>query len=515
MSNVQSALRSLVVYAICIPAAIFLGYLLTDPLQRQTFVTVSLVFAFLCFPLLIRFHYPLMLMLWNATAVLFFVPGRPAIGAAAIAFSFLVSLSRRSLDRRFQFLKVPSVTRPLIAFALIVVVTAQLTGGIGLRAFGGEVYGGKRYLLLLLSIVGYFAITAYRIPPERAKLYVALFFLGGVTNLVGDLFPILVSWMPFLFWLFPIFSTETGTIELGSTRLVGLSAASAAVFCFMLAKYGIRGLILSGKPLRFITFVVLSAAGLLGGFRSTLLFMLICFAFQFFLEGLHRTKLLPVLALCGLLTATLAVPFASKLPFTIQRALAVLPVPLDPLARYSAKVSSDWRLNMWKAVLPQVPQYLLLGKGLGFSRADYDSTKELAFQTRAISGDQIGAALAGDYHNGPLSVVIPFGIWGFIAFVWFLVAGYRVLYQNYRFGDPGLHIINAFLLADFITRTFMFFVIVGGITSDMLHFAAVVGLSVSLNGGVSRPATIIDESSPEPKPLPSFMTRPRPALGRR
>jgi hypothetical protein len=260
--------------------------------------------------------------------------------------------------------------------------------------------------------------------------------------------------------------------------------------------------------------VVFSGAGLLGGFRSTLLFMLVCFALQFFLEGLHRTKLLPVLALCGLLTATLALPFASKLPFTIQRALAVLPVPLDPVARYSAKVSSEWRLKMWKAVLPQVPQYLLLGKGLGFSRADYDSTMEVAFQTHVISEDQIGAALAGDYHNGPLSVVIPFGIWGLIAFIWFLVAGYRVLSQNYHFGDPALRIINAFLLADFITRTFMFFVVVGGITSDMLHFAAVVGLSVSLNGGVSRPATITEETAPEPKPLPSFMTRPRPALGR-
>ena len=511
MSNIQSALRSLVVYAVCIPVAIFLGYVLTNPLQRQSFIVVSVVFAMLCSPLLIRYHYPLMLLLWNATAVLFFIKGQPTIGAAATALSLLLSVTRRSLDRRYQFLKVPSVTRPLIAMTLVVLITAELTGGIGLRALGGEVYGGKRYLLLLLAIMGYFAITAYRIPPERAKLYVALFFLGGMTNLIGDLFPVLVSWMPFLFWLFPVFSTATGEIEFGLTRLAGLSAASAAVFCFMLARYGVQGIF--SKPMRLISFVVFSAVGLLGGFRSAFLFMFLCFTFQFFIEGLHRTKLLPILALCGVLMAALAVPFTSKLPFTIQRSLAVLPVPVDPIARLDAQTSSNWRLNMWKAVLPQVPQYLLLGKGLGFSRADFDSTREFAFQANVFSADQMGAALAGDYHNGPLSVVIPFGIWGFIAFLWFLLAGFRVLLSNHRFGDPALRIINAFLLADFITRVFMFFVVVGGLTGDMLHLAAVVGLSVSLNGGVARPELATEEAVPEPKPVPSFMTRPRPALG--
>jgi len=44
-------------------------------------------------------------------------------------------------------------------------------------AFGGEVAGGKRYFYLLLAIIGYFALTAQRIPRERANLYVALFFL--------------------------------------------------------------------------------------------------------------------------------------------------------------------------------------------------------------------------------------------------------------------------------------------------------------------------------------------------
>ena len=40
---------------------------------------------------------------------------------------------------------------------------------------------------------------------------------------------------------------------------------------------------------------------------------------------------------------------------------------LDPEARQAAEDTVDWRVNMWKALLPQVPKHLLLGKGLAIS----------------------------------------------------------------------------------------------------------------------------------------------------
>ena len=73
MSNVHTLLRSLIIYAICIPLAVFLGYLLSDPLDRGSFVTVTVLLAVLCAPLLIRFHYPLMILSWNMIAILFFL----------------------------------------------------------------------------------------------------------------------------------------------------------------------------------------------------------------------------------------------------------------------------------------------------------------------------------------------------------------------------------------------------------------------------------------------------------
>src|SRR2546428_13711322 len=55
--------------------------------------------------------------------------------------------------------------------------------------------------------------------------------------------------------------------------------------------------------------------------------------------------------------------------------------------------------------------------------------------------------LVGDYHNGPISVISPFGIFGVLAFGWFLVAGLRALHRNYQFGHPAYRQMNRFLLA--------------------------------------------------------------------
>ena len=93
------------------------------------------------------------------------------------------------------------------------------------------------------------------------------------------------------------------------------------------------------------------------------------------------------------------------------------------------------------------------------------------------------AWMAGDYHNGPLSVIMPLGIWGVIGFIWFLVAAIKMLSKNYKLGDPSLLNLNRFLLVVFIAHTIHFFIFFGSLYSDMFFFTGIVGLSVSLNGG--------------------------------
>jgi choline-glycine betaine transporter len=95
--------------------------------------------------------------------------------------------------------------------------------------------------------------------------------------------------------------------------------------------------------------------------------------------------------------------------------------------------------------------------------------------------------LSGDYHSGPFSLLIPFGIWGVLAFLAFIILALRVLYRNYRHGDAGLLRINTFLLSYFVAKLVFFLGVFGAIHLDVAVFAGIVGLSVSFNGGMCQP----------------------------
>jgi hypothetical protein len=116
-----------------------------------------------------------------------------------------------------------------------------------------------------------------------------------------------------------------------------------------------------------------------------------------------------------------------------------------------------------------------------------------------------GAILVGNYHNGPLSVLLSFGIWGAIGWLWFLAASIRALHYNYKYGEESLQKVNTFLLAYFVARTIFFFLIFGDFRLDFAHFLGVVGLGLALNGGIRKPA-------PTPTLAKPIVIRPRPAL---
>ena len=121
--------------------------------------------------------------------------------------------------------------------------------------------------------------------------------------------------------------------------------------------------------------------------------------------------------------------------------------------------------------------------------------------------------MAGDFHSGPLSVLISFGIWGVIGFLWFSVAALRLLHRNYLYGDESLKTINTFLLASFIAQLLIFLVIYGSFHFELFKFTGLVGLSVAINGGMCRkpaptPAAAVAETA-------SFGTiLPKPLFGR-
>ena len=474
------------IYSIALPAAIGVGYLLATPLELTSLAVVLVLTSTLCIPIFLRWYHPLMIFCWNATVTVFFLPGRPSLWMVMAVLGLGLAILNWIMDRQTWRQQVPAVSFTLILFALIVVITAKVAGGLGLYSFGSENYGGKGYFYILGAVAGYFALSSRAIPAAQAPLWVGVYFLAGLTAAVGDVLAHLGPSTYFLRLFFPggQFNGQTAAETSGAAgmlRLGGVSAACVVSYCFMLSRFGIRGIFDLGKPWRLLLFLLIIAASLLGGFRSVLAIMLMVFAVQFFFEGLLRTFLFPLFLIGGIIALLLLIPLADKLPASIQRTLSILPVAVDPAIRIQAENSARWRLEMWNDLLPDLHKYLIMGKGYSIDPTEMYLTDESV--KRGLLPEYANSMLAGDYHSGPLSLYVPFGSVGVIGFALFLFASTRVLYRNYRYGDPALARINTFLLSLFVARIIAFVFIFGAISSELYCFTGLIGLSVALNGG--------------------------------
>ena len=148
MNNAPDILKTLIVYAVIVPLALFVGYMLSNPLDTSTFIESGFVALVLLFPLLLKWHQPLLIVSWNLNAMLFFLPGRPYLWLAMAAISLGITVMQRATGGVKYLISVPQVTWSLAFMIAVVVFTAKMTG-LGLRTIGSEVYGGHHYFILL------------------------------------------------------------------------------------------------------------------------------------------------------------------------------------------------------------------------------------------------------------------------------------------------------------------------------------------------------------------------------
>lgn len=483
--------RKLLILALILPIAALVGYLLADPTEVESLAILGVVVCALVLPWVLKWHHPMLVFSWNASLIVFFLPGSPYLWMLMAVISLGVTALNRFLDPNFRLINVPLITWTLLLLGLVVILTAQLTGGFGIRSLGGSVYGGKKYYYIWFAILAYFALSCRPIPAAKASLYSGAFFASGVTAAFSTLVYVAgpAAWV-----LYSIFPTD-GAMHMvtqdfggdmfapGISRWSGFSFAGVAVFPLFFMRYGIRGLMDYTRPWRMTALLLVLGISMLSGFRSMLgLFGLLCIV-QFWNEGLFRSRLFPVLLFAGFLGFVALIPLARHLPLSMQRSLSSLPIPVSQVARGDAEVSTKWRQDMWKMAEPEVGRYFWLGKGFTASSRAYFMESESV--KLGLARDYEMMILVGDYHSGWRSVMIPFGIWGMLAFLTFLGAGLRVLWINRSKGDPKLQRINLFLLSYFIAKGVFFFAIFGALSSDLFTFTGIIALSVSLNGGAA------------------------------
>ena len=485
MASTFAVTRNHLIFGVCLPFAVLLGYLLADINDPVSRVVIGISIAVLSFPLLMRWYHPLMILAWNSAAQVTFVPGAPTMWAFFSVVGLFFAVLNRSVNSENKFVHAPSLTIPLVLFAILIVVTAAMSGGVAIQTLGSSGRGGRFYFYILAAIAGYFALSSRTISPKHAYLVLAFFYLPGLgaalTHIAAHVGPV----AKLIYFFYPGEAdsdpfSQTQGLALGEVRFGGLTTASLAFFCWLLSRYGVKGVFDLARPWRLILFLGGISVGLLGGFRSHLIVVTLIFSILFIVEKLWRTKVMLLVTVFGVLFMVLLLGFADKLPTTIQRSFSFLPVGIDPLIKAQAESSSEWRINIWKSVIDEVPIYFFKGKGYNYS----DDDMYMAQFRMTYSGDTgaaQGAAIAGDYHNGPLSLLIPFGIYGLVIFMWIIAAGSLYLYKNYQQGLPELKVINGFLFACFTARAIFFFSVFGAIALELYVYTGILGLSVALN----------------------------------
>src|SRR6516162_11417832 len=129
MANTFVVSRAQLVYVLCLPLAVVLGYLLADPMQLGSVAIIGVVLGVLCVPIFIRWYHPLLILGWLSAVQPFFLPGQPSLWMLLALAGIIFALLNRFVSPDARFIEVPSLTRPMLFLLAVVLFTSLMRGG--------------------------------------------------------------------------------------------------------------------------------------------------------------------------------------------------------------------------------------------------------------------------------------------------------------------------------------------------------------------------------------------------
>jgi hypothetical protein len=483
--------RSVLIFALCLPLAVLMGFMLSDPLAGGNMMVGGIVVIVMMLPLLIAYHHRALVWMASTYMNMYILKGQPQIWMILAGVSFVFAVVSKPLGKGLKPVWTREFVFSLLILSAVIFGTSVFTGGIGVRAMGSSTYGGRRYIFLLAGILGLFALTSQPLPRPTAEKDFTLYLLGPITAAFSNIAYMLGPSFYFLFLLFPVdmaigqAASEMDAFGMGSLqRINGFGPAGVAIVSWCFFKWGLAGVLKVNKPWRMIMLLAGFVICFASGFRSTMGIILLLALVQFFAEGLHRTRYAFALVAASLVIFVLLLGFADRLPLSAQRVISFLPVKVDERAAMDAKGSTEWRLEMWSMLRKDIPKYFWLGKGYVIDPTDLYFADESI--RRGFTTGYEFSIKAGDYHSGPFSVIIPFGIWGVLGLTWFFWVCMKITWHNYRFSEPELKKLNTFMFSLYVSRLIFFLFFFGSIEVDLWQMGSVAAISLCVNNGMRR-----------------------------
>jgi len=434
------------------------------------------------------------------------VPGTGSnIGAGMALSAGFIGLSIMELVfHRADTTPSGSPQRFALALAILLFGLASYRGW-GLKFLGSSLWGGMQYLQLIIGLLFFYYSRQIKLSERQLRWailgYLCMALLPVVLTFAVRRFP-MFSPLEALIRLGDIRVAEDLSPETGTQRIQGLGGAARPLFMLALLLFGWR-MKLSLNILGLVGAAFIFTG--ISGHRGPILEMMMM---GFFYVVLCWKKIPKSLRIKGVMTAgVLAVMLyvsAPFLPLAYQRSLSVLPgIKVNVSASRDALQTSDWRIEMWRKMLPMIPKYALIGRGVGFDLRE-------AYGAFTLSSDQTTKheffIATHNYHNGPLWAAIDLGGTGAILLFGFMIAsigryGRRSRWSYSPFLGAVYPVVYSAVLVSFIS-----FLGIYGDYQSVSHMA----LSVAILEVISKNGT--PASSPIRGPRPA---RRRPQFGER
>jgi hypothetical protein len=359
--------------------------------------------------------------------------------------------------------------RMVLGFALVMLATMAVRG-FGIMTMGSMAYGGMGYIYMLLWVSFYLICRQVKINDQQINNL--MIYLCAAT-LIPLILLVVVYVHPGLYRIVSSFTVISFTTiaEAVQTGEMGQSRwGPAAVLAQFVIYYALTAPFRKRSMHKRVILIVFAVfAVLISGFRSTLVSTFMTIVLWGIVRSKNKVLFITFIGVAILVFWGAAVLFVDYLPINMQRTVSFLPgVKIYGENAARAQGSIDWRVDVWKYAVTRIPEYLLIGRGFvadvtsaAWMQANYYTTVEFAW-------------MVSNYHNGPLSILLTFGLPGAIAFYGFLFAGVGYGIQKIRQYQIH-HDLYAYVLLQFFTmllcqKVFLYTFGMGEVRSDFPQF---------------------------------------------
>ena len=426
---------TLVVPLIFIPLVLFL-------LARR-----DLLFMMLCFLYFSTLRIPMM-------------EGQLELYHAAVSLYIVAALGAGAVRRRSISMNVPVFFA--ICFGLVVIYTMKFRGT-GFRLLGSGLWGGGRYVEILLGLSIFLVSDSIRLSLRRWKTaLVGMVAAGALPALAEVLYVYTKGATGFLYYVLqPIGVIGTAMQQMESGRMVRFTLMLQVSHIYMIPFF-LRKV---GRRLRLRNFFFPLLAMVLGGFsghRMVLLNVTLYIWVYLFLLSKRRVAYLLVSAVLASSSIFVLGQVAFIFPSAIQRMLSIIPfsnASADIIAEAGGTVT--WRILLWKDTIAEIPKYLWLGKGFAYS-IELESARDVRMWANAALW---WAKVQTAYHQGILSLLVGLGLPGLLAGSAFLLSLCRRHYRIWRDQrlDPAFAPLHYAVLVLLLVETVVYFIIYGDV----------------------------------------------------